>query len=136
MSQWWQHIPADMDPVDVAVLYALHGWANSDERWAERRHTGLTDHELREAVQYELGEEGGRGGPGRLPVAFRGGKRSMVIVNVFQVNSTRPYNPSFPIVKFTGQRLLDKARRLFAIPYPAEARMGATQLAMWQGEPQ
>lgn len=130
MTQWWQRIPADMDPVDVAVMHALHHYGGAEKRWAERAHSGLTDNELRQILSDELGD-GGSAGPGQLAEAHKGGRDPLIIVNAFSRYSREPDDPSRPIVRLKGKALLDTARRLLRIPYPAEAQAGVQQIAMW-----
>lgn len=54
-----------------AFRRATNGFSQSEGRWKERAERGLTDEELKAALEYELGIYGGSGGPGDMSLTFQ-----------------------------------------------------------------
>ena len=64
--------PLTRDEIEFAFRRATTGMSGGKERWAERAARGMTDCELAEALQYEIGIFGGQCGPGMIGLAYQG----------------------------------------------------------------
>lgn len=99
-------------PVEEALIYALHSFSEAKARWSARRSKGLDEQGLKEAISYELGIQGGRGGWGRIPeVSYRGGNNPAVWIGSAVCHAKPTYQ---------GRALLEAVRRLMKIPLPGK----------------
>jgi hypothetical protein len=55
-----------------AFRKATSGFEGGKQRWMERAATGMSDDELAEALQYEIGIFGGQCGPGQIGITYQG----------------------------------------------------------------
>lgn len=95
---------------------ATRSFADSGTRWAERAARGMTDAELEEALRYELGIMGGRGGPGEPSIAYQGA--GLKIWGSWQgINHVRDR----PL--FEGRATIAIARQVYGIRDPADRQM-------------
>ena len=58
---------APLDPlqarVDAALFSSLHSFSDAEKRWGKHQKRGLTDAELKEAIAFEFGMQGGASHP-------------------------------------------------------------------------
>lgn len=95
---------------------ATRSFANSGTRWAERAARGMTDAELEEALLYELGIMGGRGGPGEPSIVYQGA--GLKIWGSWQGISLAQDRPLFE-----GRATIAMAREVYGIRDPADRQM-------------
>jgi len=89
---------------------ALMSFADAGRRWDDRAAKGLTDDELSDAVEYELGSYGGYCGDD-IQVAYKGSPSAVYI------GAISPH-PGPGVTEVKGKDLLDAARAEFGIPKP------------------
>lgn len=94
---------------EAGLRRALHHYADADQRWQERKETGLTDAQLKEAISFEFGISGSSGGPGIPDIAFKGGSDPKFVYGSMDYYS----EPTLG-----GRKLVDKVRQVMVIPYP------------------
>ena len=100
-----------------AFKKATNGFSQSDGRWRERAARGLTDEELKAALEFELGIYGGSGGPGEMSLAFRGAGLKIWA----DWNTVVPDRDRKPI--FQGAATIRMAREVYGIIDPTDAQM-------------
>lgn len=108
------------DPVnpEEAVRRATQAYQGAASRWARRAATGLTDGELRQVLDFELGELAESSGPGIMTVG--GTRRGLKIwalpsgARVLIDRTTRPL--------FSGAATVAAVRRVYRIPYPGQVQ--------------
>jgi hypothetical protein len=88
---------------------------NAPKRWAERVSRGLSDEQLTEALQYELGQFGASS-TGNLGLTYQGNGLKIWADHCVGTRS-RP-----PILE--GQATLRLAREVYGIADPADKQMG------------
>lgn len=100
----------------AAFRQATSAYAGSVERWTERAGQPMTNAELRQALQREMGESHGVSGPG-IPTTFAD-KRSMCIW--VDPSVPCPY-PDREKPTWRGRDVVDLARLVYDIPKPGTA---------------
>jgi hypothetical protein len=91
------------------------GFSGSHTRWHERAKTPMTDEELIEALKYEIGIEGGSGGPDKMWVHYRG--------NGLKIWGHWEYqNPCSDKPLFAGASTVAMARTVYGIKTPEQWR--------------
>lgn len=98
----------DKEP-ERALHSALHSMAGAAERWARRIGIGLEDAELRAAIGYEFGTEGGSAGPDMVPYTYKGG-----VAPGFWFDAISAHGKP----TLAGKRLIDTVRVILGVPYP------------------
>lgn len=100
-----------------AFKLATRGFSGSDVRWKGRAERGLTDEELRTALQFEIGIYGGSGGPGRMSLEFQGAGLKIWA----GWNDVAPRMKHKPI--FEGASTVRMAREVYGIRDPGDGQM-------------
>lgn len=100
-----------------AFMLATRGFAGAEVRWKERAERGLTDEELRIALQFEIGIYGGSGGPGRMSLEFQGAGLKIWA----GWNDVAPRMNHKPV--FEGAATVRVAREVYGIKDPSDDQM-------------
>jgi len=100
-----------------AFRRATHGMAGSEQRWQERAERGLTDEELKAALEFELGIYGGSCGPGEMSLTFQAAGLKIWA----DWNTVAPDVDRKPI--FQGTATIRMAREVYGIKDPTKAQM-------------
>jgi len=100
----------------AGFLRATGGMSRAADRWTERAAKGMTDTALAEALAYELGIFGGRGGPGELSLTYQGAGLKIWIS--WEVQNTHTTPPTFQ-----GKATVAMARLVYGIKDPADAQL-------------
>lgn len=114
--------PRELSPEDKlrAFKKATHGMEGSEQRWQERAEKGLTDYDLKAALEYEIGIYGGSCGPGEISLTFQAAGLKIWA----DWNSAAPDVTGKPI--FQGEATIRIAREFYDIKDPID-----TQLALF-----
>lgn len=107
--------PLTRDEIEFAFRRATHGFSGSNERWASRAATGMTDEELAEALRYEIGIFGGQGGPGMLGMSYQG--------NGLKIWADRSIGRTTRKPILSGAATIAMARALYGIRDPGDTQM-------------
>ncbi|MEO1136551.1 MAG: hypothetical protein AAFW68_08080 [Pseudomonadota bacterium] len=108
--------PLSHDDKIYAFKRATGAFAKSHHRWSERAASGLSDEELAEALQFELGVFGGSGGPGQMDIVYQGaGLKIWAGWDVFNHHETKPI--------FEGQSTIEMARHVYGIADPDDDQL-------------
>ena len=97
-----------------AFLRSVCSVAEAKDRWRQRSKAGLTDEELKEALQYELGIAGGSSG--KICIAYQGaGLKIWAAREIFNQYEEKPV--------FEGKQTMQMARDVFGIKNPDSKQM-------------
>jgi|TARA_R110002073_G_scaffold184800_10_gene343343 hypothetical protein len=109
----------ELSPEDKLYAFrkATNGFSQSEGRWRERAARGLTDEELKAALEFELGIYGGSGGPGEMSLAFQATGLKIWA----DWNTVVPDRDRKPI--FQGAATIRMAREVYGIIDPTDAQM-------------
>lgn len=100
-----------------AFKRATNGFSQSGGRWKERAERGLTDEELKAALEFELGIYGGSCGPGEMSLTFQAAGLKIWA----DWNTVVPDRDRKPI--FQGTATIRMAREVYGIKDPTVAQM-------------
>lgn len=89
-----------------AIKQACHTFAGADKRWKAAIKRGMSDAELKEAIGYALGIEGGYSEPGGFGFWYKGGKNPEVQLRINHNKGAR----------CSGMNLVQRVRLIFGIP--------------------
>jgi hypothetical protein len=111
------YVPAAVNPKEKAWAFyrATHSIENAAARWKVRAELGMSDSELAEHLEYELGLFGGFHGPNGLSVIYKGlGLKVWV---------GRPNARSDGPATYSGASSIAMARELYGIREPGDTQM-------------
>ena len=103
-----------------AFRKATNGFSQAEGRWKERAERGLSDEELKAALEYEIGIYGGSGGPGDMSISYQAAGLKIWA----DCNTVVPDRDCKPI--FQGTATIRMAREVYGIKDPTD-----TQLALF-----
>lgn len=111
--------PRELSQEDKLYAFkkATNGFSQAEGRWKERAERGLTDEELKSALEYELGIYGGCGGPGDISLTFQAAGLKIWA----DWNTVVPDRYCKPI--FQGAATIRMAREVYGIKDPTDAQM-------------
>lgn len=111
--------PRELSPEDKlrAFKKATHGMEGTEPRWRERAERGLTDDDLKAALEYEIGIYGGRCGPGETSVTYQAAGLKIWA----DWNSAAPDTNCKPI--FQADATIRMAREVYGIKDPTDAQL-------------
>lgn len=100
-----------------AFKRATNGFSQAEGRWKERAERGMSDEELKAALEYEIGIFDGSGGPGDMSLTYQAaGLKIWADWNV-----VAPHVDRKPI--FQGTATIRMAREVYGIKDPTNAQM-------------
>jgi len=112
-----EHRPLTQADKLYAFKKATNGFSQAEGRWKERAERGLTDDELKAALECELGIYGGSGGPGDMSLTFQAAGLKIWA----DWNTVAPDRYCKPI--FQGTATIRMAREVYVIKDPTDAQM-------------
>lgn len=100
--------------IEAALHYALHRFQGARARWPERVAKGLSDADLKEAIGYEFGTDGGGSGVDMKGYRIKGGKAPSFHWNTDEGPKT---------IALSGGTLVNKVREVMGVPKPKVAEV-------------
>ena len=109
--------PAKVSPEEKAWAFyrATHSMENAPARWRVRAEKGMSDADLVEAIERELGLFGGFHGPNGLSVIYKG--------NGLKAWAARGNARSDGPATYSGCSSIAMARELYGIRHPGDTQM-------------